>query len=618
MKNKIFLSVWLIAGVFSQSFALSFPDMFNQVDQTYGDFDAKIYHDGIDLPGSSSQTVKSPISSGTVVWFNYISLDQGYVCVKDWNTSKVWVFGHIQPDEQLNRDSPVDTNTVLGVLQRFPGVYPGESAKPEYNHLHIALSVHDDRLCAYTGAEDPLGYFSPISSQTLILDASDIIPVPNKITANTAAELETKFPVISGNKTIYNDVDLIVHGRDNVNGGNRSGVYRIDYSIHDNLTGSLILSSTPFIMRGDMDPKNKTLTKSYLSPPTLDPEDGTETDWQNYYNVTNSGAQDPDQVTVYSNIQENSWKTKKYPDSEYMVIAKTYAYPPATDTTEAWRLVMVDNYRPYVATVTISAVDDLENPVYSREWATSGSVIKAQESYPDGPLIPGHTYNITATMSEYTDYASMRTQDGTGIPVIRGVDYSDTHNSEYTGQITIPTEITQDKVVPLVINDKDIVDNSLLKIDSGRTADIDPATELTRNATGTMLGTGGDDTFHHLRIDAASPIIGYNRHEQHYQSFDASCAGNAADLCGTEEEPINITYSNVPFSYTDIGSGPKVLTIYKERLGGTKVNEPTDISGSGLNPYTKSVTQFLPDGKYVQTITDRLGHATTAVNLWTC
>lgn len=377
MRSKIFLFICVLVGVVTSSFAISFPSGFSYVDQTYGDFNGDIYHDGVDLPGSVDQVVRSPISSGTVVHLNPYSNYKGYVCVKDFSTSKIWVFGHIQPDAQLAEGSTVYANTVLGALQRFPN----DPLKPVYAHLHVALTVNDNKDCSYTGAEDPLRYFSPISSQTLALSAADIVPVPDKITANTAAELETKFPVISGNKTIYNDVDLIVHGRDSVNGGNRSGVYRIDYSVEDNLTGSLILSSTPFVMRGDMAPKSNTLTQSYLSPPTLDPEDGSETDWQNYYNVTNSGAQDSDQVMVYSNIQENSWKTNKYPDSEYMVKVRTYAYPPSTNTIEAERLVMVDNFRPYIEQVAIADALDLENPVYShaiegfRAWGGDYKVI---------------------------------------------------------------------------------------------------------------------------------------------------------------------------------------------------------------------------------------------------
>ena len=177
--------------------------------------------------------------------------------------------------------------------------------------------------------------------------------------------------------------------------------------------------------------------------------------------------------------------------------------------------------------------------------------------------------------------------------------------------MTIPADITEDKVVPLVIQDTDIAEpaNSLLKTDSGR-AIIDPARELTRGADGKMQGTAGDDTFHYFRIDAASPIIRYNRHPKNYQAFDESCAGKATDLCGTETQPINITYSSVPFAYTDIGSGVKELTIYKETLGGATFYANPYLSLLGRK-FFERVELTIPDGKYVQTITDNLGHTTT-------
>jgi hypothetical protein len=272
-----------------------------------------------------------------------------------------------------------------------------------------------------------------------------------------------------------------------------------------------------------------------------------------------------------------------------------------------------------VTTVTIAEADDLENPVYSRRWDLSGSHLKAQEYYPDGPLIPGHTYDITATMSEYTNYATMRTQDGANIPVINGVDYSDTHNSEYVGEITIPTDLDADKVIPLVINDTDLAENptnSLLQINPSREvyvprheAIIDPSTELTRGANGVMQGIGGADTFHHLRIDAASPIIGYNRHGEN-QALDGVCSGRPTDLCGTEGDPINITYNHVKFTYTDIGSGPQRLTIYKDSPNGIMVSSA---NVSIPNEYISTPTLFFQDGKYAQTITDRLCHATTMI-----
>lgn len=137
MRNKLFLiiSSLLFHGAFPIK-ALEFPFSSKVVDQTYGDHNKTMYHEGIDMPGeAAAQTVKSIISSGIVVGMDPFSKIKGYVCVKDLKTQKIWVFGHIKPDSSL-KYTFVDTTTVLGTLQR----YPEDLTKPEYYHLHVALT----------------------------------------------------------------------------------------------------------------------------------------------------------------------------------------------------------------------------------------------------------------------------------------------------------------------------------------------------------------------------------------------------------------------------------------------------------------------------------------------
>lgn len=59
-------------------------------------------------------------------------------------------------------------------------------------------------------------------------------------------------------------------------------------------------------MYGPMNPSSGALKLTYLCPHTSDPEDVTETDWQNYYNITNMGALSGTAVQMDSNIKENS------------------------------------------------------------------------------------------------------------------------------------------------------------------------------------------------------------------------------------------------------------------------------------------------------------------------
>src|SRR3989339_669501 len=113
MRTKVLVLVSFVSAFISPCFALSIPEGLSKVDQVYGDFDKSIYHDGFDLPGELAQTVISPISSGVVLGYNNDILgDSGYVCVRDYITSKIFVFGHIQPTTSTFRGDFVSTATI--------------------------------------------------------------------------------------------------------------------------------------------------------------------------------------------------------------------------------------------------------------------------------------------------------------------------------------------------------------------------------------------------------------------------------------------------------------------------------------------------------------------------
>ena len=109
---RLFL-VFILLSAKPAAAALDFPlGTAAKVNQTYGDFNSVLYHDGIDL-GISSQPVISPIS-GTIVkitpsWVDFF----GHVCVKESTTGRIWAFGHIWPESNL-----VSTSTIIaGVTQ---------------------------------------------------------------------------------------------------------------------------------------------------------------------------------------------------------------------------------------------------------------------------------------------------------------------------------------------------------------------------------------------------------------------------------------------------------------------------------------------------------------------
>lgn len=304
----------------------------------------------------------------------------------------------------------------------------------------------------------------------------------------------------------------------------------------------------------------------------------------------------------------------KFPDGDYALAALAHSIRYNNQDYLGgltWTNVGIDNFRPYVQRVHIRDVTEPEDPVevYDRGWALSEAQLSPVAYAPDKPVLPGHTYDIAALMSEYTSGASISLENGPGADVYFEGDDSALHISSYSATLQVPGVYTEDKLVPLVIGDGDYNSNQLLALAADKTA-ITPGLELTRNAEGLMQGTGGSDKFHYLRIDAASPIISYNKYSKSYSAYDYTCPGGIPERCGTEEAPINITFSSVPFLYTDLGSGVKSVTVYKDYLGGTKVF-PMESDFVFAGGYSNEVTLPLKDGKYVQVVTDNLGRGTT-------
>ena len=530
MRNKFLGLAFLVAQVSPCLALMSVPAGFLQIDQTYGDFNKSSYHDGIDLPGAASQFVVSPISSGVVVDYNNnVSGSNGFVCVKDYSDSKIWVFGHILMTTDTFRGNLVSTSTILGTIQR----YPDDKTLREYSHLHIGIAA-DSRVCAYPGAEDPLQHFFP-ATQALTLSDMDIIPVPDKSTASTAGILESmfsEFPVEGVSYTgVYGDVDIIVHAQNNVNGGNRSGVYQLDWSLIDGINSTVLFSSRPFSMQGTMDPNSGTRETTYLVPPTSDPEDGSETDWQNYYNVSNVGQQAAYAVQFDSNVVENSWKTADYPDTKYRVKVTAYAYPAGTPPApvEAVRLVAVDNYRPHAQEVELLLKSgETEISKYHVKWATNAVTGSTDTLVPglltDQPLVPGE-YKAIITFSEYMSAPSAGLAGG---PAIIGELHEDpsVHKTRLEGNLSLQLQdYPQDAQVQLLINGVDKANNGLLGLTSSSTT-ISITSELRRAANGFLPGSAGTDSFHTLRIEATQPMI---TRENSSGILDNACMG----VCST-------------------------------------------------------------------------------------
>ena len=601
-----------------QALALAFPfGESSKVNQSYGDFngssdtdtEADMYHDGIDLPGALAQPVFSPIS-GEVIRSTDVKFI-GYVCVRELLTGKIWAFGHITPESDLST-TVVAGVTQLGMVQNFPS----DQSKARYYHLHIGIAA-TEKYCNRGVEEDPLQYFSPVS-QTLSLSPDDIFFTVDKVTAANETDLENKFPKVDGNKIVYGDVDVIVHGRNNINDGNRSGVYRIDYSIENSTSGVLISSNTPFIMNGSMlNPADYSLKLQYLAPPTSDPEDGTETDWQNYYNVTNSGGQLPNEIVTNSNIVENSWKTTKYPDAKYTINVKTYSYPiktaPVPVTVESSRNVIVDNFRPYLESVSIISSDDEKDEKYSHEWdlnTDSDKVLNPANSEldrynlnPEKPIGAG-SYNIKLHFSEPVVVFKVSI-DGLGdLPF--SLDDTDVNQQNYTSTFTIAENLQIQDYHTLTVEAKDLAGNDLLALTADKPVIYN--FEFTRDtSSGNFPQNGGPDKAAVFLVDTMPPDLTMIEPTAEKTIFQETCHGacSSTDTAGNLQPNVYINVSTVEFSYADPG-GLGELKIYKKAFGDVVYTNTFPVGIS-----TETMTFTLADGGYTQTISDTLGHTTT-------
>ncbi len=302
----------------------------------------------------------------------------------------------------------------------------------------------------------------------------------------------------------------------------------------------------------------------------------------------------------------------KYPDGRYMIQMGAMDITGHMVSTDS--LKILDNFRPYVESVVVK--DLLGNVKYSRGWTLENNLLVSTWPVIDEPLLPGIEYAATITFSEFVDFSWMQIGPtgpryypiATDIPALK--------KTVYNGNFLVQPGAQRDELRPFIIFGKDLGRNDALALDpgkrggdgsSGRERTIDPLHELVRDDGGLMRGAGGEDRFHPLRIDAAPPEISWKDR----QGIAAgSCIGDTPERCGTEAEPYNINFNTVTFRYADLGSGLKSLRIYKNNLSG-ELFYPNDALSAPKRAYAVESVIGMPDGKYVQVITDNLGRSTT-------
>gem|GEM_PF-836397 len=112
----------------------------------------------------------------------------------------------------------------------------------------------------------------------------------------------------------------------------------------------------------------------------------------------------------------------------------------------------------------------------------------------------------------------------------------------------------------------------------------------------------GPDIAHSLTVNHNYPVIHYNTVERHYVGYDYDCV----KACGGVEAPIYIHTNSGAFQYSDEGGEVKKVRIYRNSLSGSLFFESDYI----INGFPLNCGMPIPDGYYVQTVTDNLGLTT--------
>jgi hypothetical protein len=153
--------------------------------------------------------------------------------------------------------------------------------------------------------------------------------------------------------------------------------------------------------------------------------------------------------------------------------------------------IILDNFRPYVQKVIIG-----DN--YSREWLFDGTNLNSPAPTKNIPLDFG-TYPITITFSEPVTSTTLKINTFDNPITLSSSDPADDQKT-WTGVITIPDkDESHDGERTMTISATDLAGNKTLILTPDK-SQINPATELTRDANGAMQGAGGEDVLHKFKI----------------------------------------------------------------------------------------------------------------------
>jgi IPT/TIG domain/Secretion system C-terminal sorting domain len=290
-------------------------------------------------------------------------------------------------------------------------------------------------------------------------------------------------------------------------------------------------------------------------------------------------------LSIYKDNFGELLQTKHYTDTktaeETFTFVEGSSYTMvATDILEQSTTMyfMADAFRPYAKKVIIKNKDTQET-YYEAEWQLEGTALKLK------PLINKSfeldtTYRVNIFFSEQLSTATLSVA---GADISLNLEVSD--GSYTSNDLYIPSDAPYGKYT-LSIYSKDLADTENLKANSGVT-EIDTE-QITRDASGSMRGTPGQDESHQVRVgeDGIPPTITW---------YDIG-SGREGAITGENTlytAPWLISRSTPIYNISDDDSGLKFFNLYQ---GENPIEDilsiefPTNVNYASLYPYIQEDT----------------------------
>ncbi|MBU4445768.1 C40 family peptidase [bacterium] len=181
----------------------------------------------------------------------------------------------------------------------------------------------------------------------------------------------------------------------------------------------------------------------------------------------------------------------------------------ATDTLEQSTTMyfIVDAFRPYLKKAEIIRDFD-DDTKYSKEWTLNGTILTYLEPKIED-VLGNYNYTIKFEFSEPVVNPTLSSIDTLSNFTLSS-DEPVGNQKNFTAELIVEDNppIEGDEYI-MTVKAADLTGNNLLALNQDQTT-INPVTQLTRNAEGTMQGTGGSDTSVVFTIDREPPTIKLN------------------------------------------------------------------------------------------------------------